>query len=124
MKKLVLLIGLVCIGYIASSQVVDVGERWDVVKYEKLETYKFSNDTMTIDPADDVLSFGFKAHASNTGDVYMEGRTGTLDGFSSTNIPFDAGEAFNGGLLIAVSDTVIFSSRAAADTCIVTVIKK
>jgi len=91
---------------------------------EQLYTYKFANDTMTIDPADNIVAYSVLAHPSNTGDIYVEGRTGTLDGFSSSDIPLDAGYSLSGGLLIAVSDTVIVSSRAAADTCIVSIAKK
>lgn len=94
------------------------------VTAESLSTFAFAADTMTITTAEGVIAFGFKANANNSNNVFMEGVKETVSGIESDQIPFAAGEVFNHGLLIAVSDSVTIFSNYATDTCIVTIIKR
>ena len=89
---------------------------------EELFTFWFSSDTMTLAPVDDVVAFGLKACANNTGQIYLEGKKTTIDGIETDQIGFYAGETFNGGLLIQVSDSITIWSATEADTCIVSLI--
>ena len=126
MKRLILGLVLILVVITIQAQGFNPAGKisWGSVADENLSTFAFAADTMTITIGDEIIAFGFKANANNSGYVFLEGVKETISGIESNQIPFAAGEMFNGGLLIAVSDTVKMFSNFAADTCIVTVIKK
>jgi len=96
MKKLIFLIGLICVGYIASAQVINVDDEF-IHESVYIESYVITDTTAYLLKASKIVYFSFFTYTTNTGRVMFDGRHGTFNDQSSEPIPIPKSTAFNNG---------------------------